>query len=152
MFVCSHPLPPHCLLHHSTPLRWHSLGSRALATIQSLSLAQEQARVFHTNWSDLLNRLNEADKVVLAEWTPHSSPEACQADIDVHRGIIDKTSAFQSAVSALKEEGKELKAQGSQDDQILVDQWLDSVKQSFKLVMAHSERKMVCVCVYYYYY
>ena len=118
-----------------------------MATIQSLSLALERARVFHTNRFGLLNRLNEADKVVLAEWKPQSSPEACQADIDVHRGIIDKTSAFQSAISALRGKGEELKAQGSQDDQILVDHWLDSVEQSFELVMAHNERKLVCICV-----
>lgn len=98
----------------------------------------------------MLRRLNEAENAALAEWTPHCLPENCQADIDNHRGVIDKTSAFQSKITALIEEGKGLKAQGSQEDQAQVDHWLNRVEQMFERVVAHNERKKVCVMQIHY--
>ena len=141
-------LPPHHLLPPFTPLRWNSLESRALARNQLLSSALEQARDFHTSWSDLLNRLNEAEKAVLADWKAHSLPEACQADIAKHREVIDKTSALQSAISTLGDFGKGLKALVSKDDQELVNHWLDSVEQQFEGVMARNKERKVCACVH----
>ena len=93
-----------------------------------------------------MNRLNEAEKAVLADWKAHFLPEACQADIDRHREVIDKTSALQSAISALGEFGKGLKALVSKDDKEQVNHWLDSVEQRFEGVMARNKERKVCVC------
>ena len=111
----------------------------------ALSTALERARGFHTNWSDLLNRLNEAEEAALVEWTPCGLPETCQADIDGHRSVIDKAGSLQSAITALREEGEGLKAQGSQEDKELVERWLEDVEQRYEEVVANNQRKQVWI-------
>ncbi|CAK9830262.1 DST [Anthophora retusa] len=114
--------------------RWERVVSKSAERTRALDHGYKEAREFHDAWSNMMNWLDETEKIldeVAGDGSGGNDPEKIKARLNKHRELQKALSAKQGTYDATMKNGKSLKDKAPKTDEFALKELLNELKNKW---------------------